>query len=81
MRVLVTGATGFLGRHCLPLLESSFEDVHATSRQAIHVESGSVKWHKVDFLVNEQVENLIESVRPTHLLHLAWCTEHGKYWS
>lgn len=63
------------------MLESSFEDVHATSRQAIHVESGSVKWHKVDFLVNEQVENLIESVRPTHLLHLAWCTEHGKYWS
>lgn len=23
---------------------------------------------------------MIERVRPTHLVHLAWCTEHGTFW-
>jgi nucleoside-diphosphate-sugar epimerase len=28
-----------------------------------------------------QRRNLIETVRPTHLVHLAWYTEHGKFWT
>jgi len=81
-RVLVTGASGFIGRHTLAaFLERDFE-VHAASRSR---PSGStvanVTWHQVDLLDERRVPDLVESVQPTHLLHLAWCTEHGKYWS
>ncbi len=71
-RVLVTGATGFIGRHCLaPLVARSYE-VHAASTR--HVASGycGATWHQVNLLDPLQSEALVELVRPTHLLHLAW---------
>jgi nucleoside-diphosphate-sugar epimerase len=47
-RVLVTGATGFIGRHCLkPLLERGYE-VHAVCHDRPVVESSSLTWHRAD---------------------------------
>ena len=42
---------------------------------------GHVSWHVADLLDPVQVERLMVAVRPTHLLHLAWYTEHQGYWS
>lgn len=79
--VLLTGATGFIGRHCLkPLLERGFV-VHAVTTKAEGQLVPKVQWHKVDLLDPNQVQNLLESVQPTHLLHLAWYTKPGKYWT
>ena len=79
-RVLVTGASGFIGRHCLPLLVAKGYDVHAVARQPIPL-SDRVQWHQVDLLDKASLDRLTTSVGATHLLHLAWYAEHGKYWS
>ena len=78
-RVLVTGGTGFVGRHCLPrLLELGYE-VHATTSQSSQPGSGPVRWHRIDLLDLAGVPGLLSRVRPTHLLHLAWYAVPGKY--
>jgi nucleoside-diphosphate-sugar epimerase len=80
-RALVTGATGFVGRNALgPLAERGFE-VHAvTSREPPAELEGLAVWHRADLLTPAAAEGVIDAARPTHLLHLAWYTEHGDYW-
>jgi nucleoside-diphosphate-sugar epimerase len=80
-KVLLTGGTGFIGRHCLkPLLERGY-DVHAVHLKALKKTYLDVSWHKVDLLNPDQVSSLIDLVRPDQLLHLAWYTAPGKYWN
>ena len=80
-RVLLTGATGFIGRHCAPLLLSRGYEIHAVSSRALPSGSPVGYWHRVDLLDCEQIPKLIESVQPTHLLHFAWSVSPGDYWT
>ena len=80
-RVLLTGATGFIGRHCLaPLIASGYE-VHAVSFQARKESSATVQWHQADLLDAQQVNELMKCVQPTDLLHFAWFAVPGRYWT
>lgn len=77
-RVLVTGATGFVGRHTLGGLAERGYDVHAvTSREP---PGNGVTWHRADLLEPAQAARVVADAQPTHLLHLAWYTEPGDYW-
>lgn len=78
-RVLVTGATGFVGRHSLgPLLGKGYE-VHAVTSRQIPVDALGVWWHQADLLDTAVAERLVADVAPTHLLHFAWYAAPGKY--
>lgn len=82
MKVLITGATGFIGRHVLPLLVQNGWDIHAiTSREMVDAPSGNVNWHQVDLFNADKTARLVKRLAATHLLHLAWYTEPGKYWT
>jgi nucleoside-diphosphate-sugar epimerase len=77
-RVLVTGATGFLGSHCLdPLVERGFE-VLALYRERPPLEKTAVHWVRGDVMDRVAMRRLIEEHRPRGLLHLAWFVEPGK---
>lgn len=80
-RVVVTGATGFIGRATLePLLAAGFE-VHAvTSRAAPHEAPAAVVWHVADLLQDGTAERLMREIEPTELLHLAWYATPGRFW-
>ena len=79
-RVLVTGASGFIGRHALaPLAARGFE-VIALSRDAGPAVPG-VTWRHGDLLAASEARRLIDDVRPSHLLHCAWFAEPGEFWS
>jgi nucleoside-diphosphate-sugar epimerase len=89
-KVLVTGANGFVGRHCLePLLARGFE-IHAVSSRDVldgrawRAENGmspSISWHQANLLDINNLGLLLDKIKPTHLLHLAWVTEQNAYWT
>jgi nucleoside-diphosphate-sugar epimerase len=77
----MTGASGFLGRHCLPALLARGYEVHAAGRRGGGDASSGARWHEVDLLDAERVAKLVEEVAPTDLLHLAWYAVPGKFWT
>ena len=78
-RVLVTGAWGFIGRRTLPLLSARGFEVHAVTSREIVPGDREVTWHRADLLDGRQIESLIGTIAPTHLLHLAWIATPGIY--
>jgi nucleoside-diphosphate-sugar epimerase len=80
-RVLITGATGFVGRHCLASLQGQAGEIHALARFVGDLNFEGVHAHAVDLLDERRVSSLIGELKPTHLLHLAWTTTPGEYWT
>jgi nucleoside-diphosphate-sugar epimerase len=81
-RVIVTGASGFVGRRTLAALARRGFEVHAVARGG--APSGAcadVTWHAVDLLDGEARRALIDTVVASHLLHLAWYAEPGAFWA
>lgn len=79
-RVLVTGATGCIGRHILPLLVERGWDVHAiTSRETPSGLPGQVIWHRANLLDAAQMNAVVQRARASHLLHLAWFIAPGRW--
>ena len=79
-RALVTGGTGFIGRHALSLLAGRGHEVHATWSSAPGDDAPGVTWHRCDLLDAVAARALVAEVRPTHLLHFAWYAVPGKFW-
>ena len=80
-RVLVTGAAGFIGRHCLPSLISNGFEVHAADVSVLKEKHHGLHWHQVDLLDKKQCSELLETIHPTHLLHFAWYAKPEEYWN
>lgn len=77
-KVLLTGASGFIGQHAIaPLLKRGYE-VHAVSTAARTEDSLGAIWHQANLLVSGTTQKILEQVKPTHLLHLAWYVVPGK---
>ena len=78
-RVFVTGASGYVGRQTLaPLARLGFE-VHGLARRPL--DEPVCRWHALDLFDTEAFAAALAAIRPSHLLHLAWTTEHGKFWT
>lgn len=77
-RVLVTGATGFLGSHCLaPLVERGF-DVLGLYHRSAPPDVPGVRWLRGDVMDRAAMCRLLEEHKPKGMLHLAWFVEPGK---
>lgn len=78
-RVLITGGNGFIGKQIIPyLLEKAFE-VHVLSSRA-PMPSNHIYFHQANLLDDHEHQNLINKIKPTHLIHSAWYTQNGKFW-
>ncbi|OZB38513.1 MAG: hypothetical protein B7X48_12920 [Acidiphilium sp. 34-60-192] len=76
-RVILTGGSGFIGRHTVgPLRQAGFE-VHALGRRFVP----EATCHAVDLLNNHETAAAVDSIGATHLLHLAWDVTHGAFWN
>jgi len=75
MKILITGATGFVGQHLVPRLLSFGHEVVAVSRNA--EKAASLPWFEnVTFIsfdiLNQQLEPVKTIGSPDMLIHLAW---------
>lgn len=84
-RILVTGGTGFIGRHVVAALQQSVDwpEIHAlrrpSSSRLSHLDG--VIWHEADLLDENAASALMDKIKPSHLIHSAWVTEHGAFWT
>lgn len=78
--VLVTGAGGFIGRAVVRRLAATGLELHGASRNAPSLPE-LTESHALDLLDGEATEALLAEVRPSRLVHLAWTTAHGAYWT
>lgn len=78
-RLLFTGAGGFIGRRAVPLLLERGYEVHAVDIRPLVLEGCQI--HTADLLNPADAARVVESIKPTHLLHMAWYVEHGKFWT
>ena len=79
MRILVTGATGFIGGHVLQPLRARGFEVHTLGRR--RPADPTVIHHGADLLDPVAVRQAVAAARASHLLHLAWYVEPGRYWT
>jgi uncharacterized protein YbjT (DUF2867 family) len=73
--ILVTGASGTLGRPVTRLLAGAGADVHALSRRAREPEAG-VTWHKGDLVTGEGLQDALAGVET--IVHCASDPFHAK---
>jgi UDP-glucose 4-epimerase len=68
-RVLVTGASGFIGKHLCRRLVREGHEVHGVSRNPR--QEGDVRWRQADLADATATRELLEQVRPDTVFHLA----------
>jgi nucleoside-diphosphate-sugar epimerase len=71
-RVLVTGIDGFTGRHMAPALNAAGFEVHGMAGRAqAHALPGVAQIHECDLADAQRVEDVVRSVQPQAVVHLA----------
>jgi nucleoside-diphosphate-sugar epimerase len=85
-RVLVSGASGFIGRWSVPALLKRGYEVHAVLSAQVRERSAGAQLtgaelHHSDLLDPDAVDRLLIAVRPSHLLHFAWIATPNLYWT
>lgn len=76
MRVLLTGASGFVGRAVTPQLLAAGAEVHTLGRSSLDLDG--VMHHSADLLAGVDPD-MVAAIGATHLLHLAWEARPG-FW-
>lgn len=79
MRCLVTGANGFLGRHCVAALAAAGNDVVALSRGGAPV-AGAAETMACDLLDADAARTAVSAARAQCLIHLAWHADPRDRW-
>lgn len=71
MRILVIGASGFIGRHLVRRLNAtSAHDITATYRSRPPASDGNA-WHQVELTDPDGLQSIFQQARPEFVIHLA----------
>jgi nucleoside-diphosphate-sugar epimerase len=68
-----------IGSRAIAPLRAAGYEVHAVGRRR-RADDGAV-WHELDLLDDRPMRELVGEIAAEQLLHLAWFTEHGRFWS
>jgi GDP-4-dehydro-6-deoxy-D-mannose reductase len=85
MRVLVTGGSGFIGRHLVRTARERGHEVFATYLSPEEMDGGpprdpNVRWELLDLKDRLSVDRLIDSTRPDAVFHLGAQAYAAKAW-
>jgi len=86
MRVLVTGAAGFIGSHVVEAFTGKGHEIFAVTRTRGGIQRRDealrdARVVELDLMNFADVGFVLRDIRPDLAIHLAWCTQPGKYWS
>ena len=70
-KILITGASGFIGSHLLRRLYEEGTEVHALSRTKHSSDDNRLYWWQVDLAETEAVRKLVKTIKPDVVFHLA----------
>ncbi len=80
-RVLLTGASGFLGRALGAQLVQQGIEVHGLTRGIRGYKLPGIILHDYDLLSSTPLEPLLSSIDATCIIHTAWHTDHSDFWT
>lgn len=80
MRVMLTGASGFVGRWALLALARQGADVYAVCRRRPNADA-KFTWLELDLLDAKAAGIAVAAAKPDVILHLAWTVDHGVFWT
>jgi nucleoside-diphosphate-sugar epimerase len=75
-KILITGATGFIGKNLIKVIPEDYE-IYFISRKKI--QHKRIKYLKINIFNKEKIKFLINKIKPNYLIHLAWEAQPGKY--
>lgn len=78
---LVTGATGFAGRHLVAHLRSQGSGVHGWAHHTAPSSDSGVSWTQVDLLDREAILAALDAARPSAIYHCAGVADVHGAWS
>ncbi len=81
MRVLLTGASGFVGSYLLEAMVNSGIETITVGRHAPNASSKKTSHVHCDLLQEKDLPSLVKKTKVSHLLHCAWFAEHGAFWN
>src|SRR5216683_1790200 len=70
-KILVTGASGFIGSHLCRRLYRDGTEVHALSRAKHSSDSNGLYWWQMDLAEIEAIRGLLRTIKPDVIFHLA----------
>lgn len=81
-KVLITGGTGFVGRHIVKGLQTKGYDIHLLVRnpnKAIDLFGESHSYHRIEDLTNtEKLREIINKIKPDYIIHLIGIIQEHK---
>lgn len=81
-RILITGASGFIGQHVVDALLrhsiSSDKIFCLTTKKRI---DSPLQWVVCDLSNHSQVENVLSTIKPHIIIHLAWYVKPNEFWT
>lgn len=77
-KILVTGASGFIGSNTMQKLKKLDLEIHATTINNAPNDK-DINWFKCDLLNDHETKENIKRIAPDILLHLAWGIEPSQY--
>jgi len=79
-RILITGASGFIGTHCFKHLCDNDYDVYGLTGNK-DILKNRVKFYYADYSNKSSLVELFTELKPTHLIHCAWIATPGVFWT
>jgi nucleoside-diphosphate-sugar epimerase len=88
-RILVTGASGYIGLPTLAALRAMGHEIHVLGRTAPAIGDPACDgaacddliFHAADLLVPDALDAAVRAARADTLLHLAWSVPPGRFWT
>lgn len=77
-RILITGASGFIGSHLCRRMLGCGAELHAVSRKTHNAENAGLRWWRVDLADADAVCRIVSKIRPDVVFHLASHVDGGR---